>query len=65
MTSDALSLFPCINSPVLILDGNSERVAYARRKTGLFGEKKIRFVTAFDQILRSLRAHLFLSYHLM
>ena len=33
---------------VLELDGNSEHVAYARRKIGLFG-KKIRFVTVLHQ----------------
>ena len=33
---------------LLILDGNSERVAHARRKMGHFGEKKIQFGTALD-----------------
>ena len=34
---------------VLILDGNTEHVAHALRKIGLFGEK-IRFATALDLI---------------
>ena len=33
---------------LLTKDGNSEHVAY--RKIGIFGENKIRFVTALDQI---------------
>ena len=36
------------DSMVVILDGNSEHVAHAGRKTGLFREKKIRFATAFN-----------------
>ena len=35
---------------VLTLDGNSDHVAHARRKIGLFGEKKLRFVFALDLI---------------
>ena len=33
---------------VLILDGDAEHNAHAWSKTGLFGENKIRFLTAFD-----------------
>ena len=35
---------------VLILDGNSEHVAHAKRKIGLFGEKKKRFEATLDLI---------------
>ena len=35
---------------VLILDGNSESVAHAIRKICVFGEKKMRFMTALDLI---------------
>ena len=35
---------------VPILDGNSEHVAHASRKIGLYGEKKIRFVIALELI---------------
>ena len=35
---------------ILILDGNSEHIAHACSKIGHFGEKKIRFATAFDLI---------------
>ena len=34
-----------IKPMVFILDGNSEHVAHAGRKMGIFGDKKIRFVT--------------------
>ena len=36
------------NSMLLILDDNSEDVAHAWSKELLFGDKKIRFVTASD-----------------
>ena len=59
---------------VLIFDGNSEYVAHAWRKIGLF-EKNIRFVTALNLIKCiisrsnnrdcSLRVHLFLYCHLI
>ena len=39
-----------VGSILLILDGNSEHVAHALRKIGLFGEKKHRFVTSLDLI---------------
>ena len=35
---------------VLILDGNTEHVAHVWRKIGLFEQKNILFVTAFDLI---------------
>ena len=35
---------------VLILDDSSEHNAHAWRETDIFGEKKIRFVTALDLI---------------
>ena len=63
-----------LSSMVFILDGNSERVAHASRKTCLFGEKKIDLwlLSILSNALNklnnrdgSLRAHLFLSYHLI
>ena len=44
IVSDAL------HTMLLILDGNSEHAVHTWWKRSLFGEKKIRFVTAFDQI---------------
>ena len=35
---------------LLILDGNSEHVAYAYRKRGLLEDEKIRFVTVLNLI---------------
>ena len=64
----------CVYIPpvVFILDGNSEHVAHSLRKTGLFRERKIRFVTFLGLIeclkqIRdcSLRAILFLSLNLI
>ena len=39
-----------LNTMVLVIDGNSNHVVLAWRKMGLFGEKKIRYVTIFDLI---------------
>jgi len=67
-----LSLLKSLNM-VLMVDGNSEHVAHAWRKIGLFEENKNRFVTALDLTNASrsnhrdcsLHAHLFLRYHLI
>ena len=41
MFADFSSIFAYLAHMVLILDGNSELVAHAGRKIGIFGEKQI------------------------
>ena len=55
---------------VLILDANPDHITRAYKQNRSFRRKNIRYVTALDLIKGingdcSLRAHLFLSYHLI
>ena len=40
-----------LKAMVPVLDGNSEHDSHESRKMGLFGEKKIQFVTTLDLML--------------
>ena len=48
MPCDRNYFFTCVCTQVLIVDDNSERVAHARIKIGLFEEEKIQFVSSID-----------------
>ena len=71
----SFSLVKRVHGPYIrwqIVDGIrwSEHVAHASRKIGLFGEKnpicaRSRYINQSNNRNRSLRAHLFLSYHLI